>query len=209
MKIQKFNTDGGSVGELELSDAVFNIDYNKQIIYDIIKAENANKRQGNAATKGRSELSGGGAKPWRQKGTGRARQGSIRATQWVGGGVPFGPKPKDFSIKVPQKVKQAAYRAIFSLKANGGQIKALDALSLESHKTSQIHRILKNFNLSDKKQKVTILVDNEDKNLKLAMRNIPHVNYLNVNRLSGRSLFYNKMILGTEEALKKVESILS
>ncbi len=198
---------GESVGDLEVSDAVFNVDYNKQVIYDIIKAENANQRQGNAATKSRGMVSGGGSKPWRQKGTGRARQGTIRATQWVGGGIPFGPKPRDLEVRLPKKVKHAAYRAILSLKANEGKLMILDSLQIDAPKTSYMSTMLRNFKFMDKNQKITILVSDENKDIKLASRNIPNLTYLNVQRLSGRSLFYNKMILGTEDAIKKLEEM--
>lgn len=204
MKLPKFNIKGQSISEIEVSDSVFNVAVNRSLIHDLIKQENNNLRQGNASTKGRSDVSGGGIKPWKQKGTGRARQGSIRATQWVGGGVPFGSKPRSFKSKMPQKMRQSAYRNILSLKANEGKFKVIDQLLITEPKTKLMAEVIRNFNINEK---VLFIVANEDRNFKLAARNLPNVKYLHVTRLSGRDLFYNKLVIGTEEAVRQLEKI--
>ena len=120
MKVDKYSIDGKVVGQVELYDRVFNVKINDVLIYELIKTANANLRQGTASTKERSLIRGGGAKPWRQKGTGRARQGSIRSPQWKGGGTVFGPWPRDYRIELPRAIKSEAYRSLFSLKAKQG-----------------------------------------------------------------------------------------
>lgn len=204
MKLKKYNMDGADIGELEVSDAVFNIDAKKEVIYELIKKENNNERQGNASTKGRGDAAGGGEKPWRQKGTGRARQGTIRATQWVGGGRPFGPKPRELKKELPQKKRQAAYRAIFSLKAHQGSLRVIDEIKVAEPKTRLVAQLLKNLKA---KGTVTLLLDEDDRNLKLALRNLQGVRYLNVARLRGKELFYNKEIIGSEKAIRKLEEM--
>jgi large subunit ribosomal protein L4 len=204
MKLPKYSTGGDKIGEIELDDSVFKVDANRELIYQIIKSEEANKRLGCAATKTRGMVSGGGAKPWRQKGTGRARQGSTRATQWVGGGIPFGPHPRNFSYKIPKKMRQNAIRAILSYKANNGAIRILDKMEVQEPKTKIIAGMLKKLNI---KHRVTMLISEENKNFKLAARNIPNLKYLHVSRLSGRELFINKEILASEEAIKMIEKL--
>ncbi len=205
MKLPKFNMDGQQTGEVDLNDSVFNVAVNKGLIYDLIRAEQMNRRQGNASTKGRSFVSGGGAKPWRQKGTGRARQGSIRATQWVGGGVPHGAKPRPFEIRMPQKMRQSAYRSILSYKANMGAVKVLDQFVLAEAKTRLAAAVLKKLEIN---YKITIVLDDDSSSLKLALRNIPNVKYIHFSRLSGQDLFLNKEILVTEKAAKELEKAL-
>lgn len=205
MKVAKYNAEGSQLGEIDVDDSVFNVQVNKGLIYEVIRAEDTNKRQGNASTKGRSFVSGGGAKPWRQKGTGRARQGSTRATQWVGGGIPHGSKARDFQIKMPQKMRHSAFRSILSFKANEGSLRVLDQFQVYEPKTRLVAEMLKKMEV---KSSVTFLFHEDDKNLKLAMRNIPYLKYLHVSRLSGRDLFYNKEIIATEGAIREIEKSL-
>ena len=126
MKVDKYNIEGKVVGQVDLSDEVFAAEINDVLIYEYIKAANANLRQGTHKTKERAEVRGGGAKPWRQKGTGRARAGSSRSPIWRGGGMIFGPRPRDYRIELPKKIKKAAYRSLFSLKAKEGSIKVIE-----------------------------------------------------------------------------------
>lgn len=204
MKLPKYSLDGSKTGEIELDDTVFKIDPNRQLIYEVIKSEEANSRTGTAATKTRGMVRGGGAKPWRQKGTGRARQGTIRATQWVGGGIPFGPKPRDYSYKLPKKMRKNAICSILSYKANNGAIRIFDELKISEPKTRILASILKQLKIN---HKVTILIAEEDKNFKIAARNLKNVKYLHVSRLCARDLFLNKEILATANAIRGIEEI--
>lgn len=141
-KINVYNIEGTVVGEMELSDQVFGIEPNESVVHLVVKQQLANRRQGTAKVKTRSERRGGGRKPWRQKGTGRARHGSIRAAQWVGGGRIFGPTPRDYSFSVPKKVRRLALKSVLSDKAQSGSLIALEALQLEEIKTKAMKQIL-------------------------------------------------------------------
>ena len=134
-KINVLNVSGQNVGEIELNDSIFDIEVNEHVLYEAVKCQLANKRQGTQSAKTRAEVRGGGRKPWRQKGTGRARQGSIRSVQWVGGGVAFAPKPRDYSYSLPKKVRRLAMKSALSSKVQDKEIIVLDALSLEAPKT--------------------------------------------------------------------------
>ncbi len=196
MKVDKYSIDGNIVGQVELSDAVFGTEVNDVLIYELIKSANANLRQGTHSTKERAEVRGGGAKPWRQKGTGRARAGSSRSPIWVGGGTVFGPRPRSYRIDLPKKLKQSAYRSLFSLKAKQGGIKVVEDFSVEG-KTKQVAEIGKALSVT----KGILITDSEDNNLKRAIRNIPWFNYNNMKRISSREIFYSKEVVITESAL--------
>jgi len=196
MKIDKYSIDGSVVGQVELSDEVFGAEINDNLIYELVKSANANLRQGTHSTKGRSEVRGGGAKPWRQKGTGRARAGTSRSPIWKGGGVVFGPKPRDYRIDLPKRIKQAAYKSLFSLKIKEGAVKVVEDFTVEG-KTSQVAKIGKSLSVT----KGVLITDNEDGLLKRAIKNIKWFNYNNVKRLSGRDVFYSKELVITESAV--------
>ncbi|HSV97905.1 MAG TPA: 50S ribosomal protein L4 [Spirochaetota bacterium] len=198
MILDKLSKDGKVVGQVELDDRVFNAKINDVLIYELVKAANANLRQGTHCTKERSFVRGGGAKPYKQKGTGRARQGSIRAPQWKGGGTIFGPHQRDYRIELPKGMRGAAYRALLSLKAKEGSIKVVEDLKVESGKTREIAVIGKALNV----QKGVLITDSEDAMLKRALRNIPWFVYNNVQRISGRDIFYSKTLILTEGAVK-------
>ncbi len=198
MVIDKFSIDGKVSGQIELSESVFNAKINDVLIYEMVKAANANLRQGTHSTKERSFVRGGGAKPWRQKGTGRARQGSIRAPQWRGGGIVFGPWPRSYRIELPRRIKQEAYRSLFSLKVREGAIKVIDDFSVESGKTRDVAKIGKAFSI----KKAVLVTGSDDMMLKRAIRNMPNFIYNNVGRISGRDIFYSPTILITESAVK-------
>jgi large subunit ribosomal protein L4 len=198
MVIDKYSIDGKVSGQVELAESVFNSKVNDVLIYELVKAANANLRQGTHCVKGRSFVRGGGARPWRQKGTGRARQGSIRAPQWRGGGIVFGPTPRDYRIDLPKKVRREAYRSLFSLKAKEGAIKVIEDFEIENGKTREIAAIGKAFSV----KKAVLVTGSEDIKLKRAMKNIPNFMFNNVNRVSGRDIFYSQTLLITESAVK-------
>ena len=197
MKIDKYSKDGKVVGQVDLADEVFNSEVNDVLIYELIKAANANLRQGTHKTKERAEVRGGGTKPWRQKGTGRARAGTTRSPLWVGGGVVFGPRVRSYRTDLPQKVKKAAYRSLFSLKQKEGSLKVLEDINVDG-KTKEMAAIGKALEIN----KGVLITDNEDNLLKRAIRNIPWFTYNNVKRISSRDIFYSKEIVITESAVK-------
>lgn len=197
MKVDKYSIDGKVVGQVELADEVFGAKVNDVLVYEYIKAANANLRQGTHKTKERSDVSGGGAKPWKQKGTGRARSGSSRSPIWVGGGTVFGPRPRDYSISIPKKMKQAAYRSIFSIKAQEGAIKVVEDFEVTG-KTKEAAAVGKALDV----KKGVLITGSENPLLKRAFRNIPWFLHNNVQRLSGRDLFYSKNVIITESAVQ-------
>lgn len=149
-KVALFNQDGKNVGEIELQDAVFGIEPNNKVLFDAIIMQRAAMRQGTSKVKNRSEVRGGGRKPWRQKGTGRARQGSIRSPQWRGGGVVFGPVPRSYSYKLPKKVRRLAIKSALSTKVQDNSIVVLEALSFDAPKTKEMVAVLKNLTVERK-----------------------------------------------------------
>lgn len=205
MKVEKYSKEGKLIGELELPEDLFSTGISNGAIYDAIKAENANLRQGTHSTKDRSEVSGGGKKPWVQKGTGRARQGSIRAPHWVGGGIIHGPKPRDYSINISKKVKQKAVLSILNKKAVESKIKVIEDVDMNNYSTKAIHQILKNMNLLNSGN-VSWLVTGENQFLKRSMRNIPFLKYINAKRIVCRDLLYNNNLVIFESAIQEMRS---
>ncbi len=199
MKVDKYSIDGKVVGSVELSDSVFGAEVNDILIYELIKSANANLRQGTHKTKGRAEMSGGGAKPWKQKGTGRARSGSSRSPIWKGGGTIFGPVPRSYRIDLPRTIRRSAYRALFSLKAKQGSIKVVEDFKVNG-KTKEVAKIGKALSIS----KGTIIADSDDSMLKRSVKNIPWLTYNNVNRISSKDIFYSKELILTESAVMKL-----
>lgn len=199
MKVDKYSIKGSVLGQVDLPDEIFNVEINDVLVYDLIKAANANLRQGTHKTKERWEVRGGGAKPWRQKGTGRARAGSSRSPVWKGGGTSFGPVPRDYTIEIPKKMKVAAYKSLFSLKAKLGQIKVVEDFTVGG-KTKEMAAIGKALVIS----KGCLIADTEDSMLKRAIRNIPWFTFNNVKRIYSRDIFYSKELVITEGALKNL-----
>ena len=204
MKIDKYSIDGKVVGQVELSDEVFGTTVNDVLIYEMIKAANANLRQGTHKTKERSDVNGGGAKPWRQKGSGRARAGTSRSPLWVGGGTIFGPRPRDYRIELPKKVKAAAYRSLFLLKLKEGSIKVVENFEVAG-KTKEVAAIAKSFSVT----KGLLISENESPLLKRSIKNISYFMLNNVKRISSRDIFYSKQVLITEDALKFINDSYS
>jgi large subunit ribosomal protein L4 len=197
MKTKVYSIQGEPVKDITLDDAVFNREVNNDAIYYAITNELANARVGTASTKTRSEVRGSTAKPWPQKGMGRARAGRRRSPIWVGGGVTFGPKPRDYSYKVPKKLKRLAFKSIFSLKAQLEQLKVVEDFTVESGKTKDLAGILKNFGNGER---TVIVLKDDDTMLKRAGSNIPWLKTLSFNRLRAHDLFYGRNILVLETA---------
>ncbi len=205
-KVNVYNILGEQVGEIELSDNVFGVEINHDALYHVIKNHLANRRQGTQSAKTRAEVRGGGRKPWRQKGTGRARQGSIRAPQWTGGGIVFAPKPRDYSYKVPKKVKRLAMKSALSSKVAENKIIVLDKLSLEQPKTKEMVKILENIKAS---KKALIVMESKDENVIKSARNIPDVQTTLVNSLNVYDILKYDSFIITQDAVKKVEEVFA
>lgn len=208
MKVDIYKIDGSLTGrQVELNPKVFDIQPNDHAIYLAVKAYLANQRQGTAKAKERSEVSGGGKKPWRQKGTGRARAGSIRSPLWVGGGTVFGPKPRDYEMKLPKKVKLLARLSALTYKARNNQIVVVEDFNLDQPKTKEMFNIIKALNLNDKK--TLLLTGSYSKNIYLSGRNIPTLNVLEAKKASTYDILNNKVLLLQESALNLINQQFS
>ncbi len=205
MKQKLLNIKGEEVKDIKLNENIFGIEPNNKVLYDAIILTRASLRQGTHKTKVRSEVSGGGRKPWRQKGTGRARQGSIRAVQWRGGGVAFGPVPRDYSKKMNRKERRLALKSALAVKASDMII--LDELKLATPKTKDMLNILKTLKVSD--VKTLLIVKELDENIILASRNLNNVTLLEANEINVLDLVANEKVVITEEALKAIEEVLA
>jgi len=202
----KYNSKGEKTAEIDLSDDIFDIEINKEVVHQVVTAQLAKVRSGTASTKTRSEVRGGGRKPWRQKGTGRARHGSIRSPLWVGGGITFGPKPRSYNKKVNKKMKKNALKSVLTDKVKNEGVMILDELKMDEIKTQEMVNFLDDLGLKDRK--VLILLPGKDKNIYLSARNIPHVKTLVLDGLNTYDLLDNEVILTTEEAVRKIEEVL-
>lgn len=206
MKVKVYNTKAVEVGQIELADAVFNCEYNEALIHQAVVAYQANQRQGTKSALTRTEVRGGGAKPWRQKGTGRARQGSIRAPQWIKGGVVFAPKPRDFSKKLNKKMKSQAFRSAISYKVANNELVIVDELTLAAPKTKLMAEILKNFKF-DKRTLVVVSGDAAD--VVRAGANIEKLTVTDAALANVYQLVSNVAIIVTKDAIKKIEEAYS
>ena len=189
---------------MELNEAVFGQEYNEALIHQVVVAQLANKRQGNKSTLTRSEVRGGGAKPWRQKGTGRARQGSIRSPQWTGGGVVFAPKQRDFSQKINKKMRVAATISALSAKVADNKMVVVENLAFEQAKTKLVAQMLKAFDI---KGKVIVLTDKDDETVLRACANIQNVTVCNVDLINVYDLVANADCIATQAAIRKLEEV--
>lgn len=206
-QVMKYDVNGKELGNIELPASVFNENINEHAVHQVVVSQLAKIRQGTASTKTRREVSGGGKKPWRQKGTGRARHGSIRSPLWVGGGVTFGPKPRSYDKKVPRKVKKLALRSILTDKLESGSLIVLEELSFDKPKTSQMVEVLRNLELEG--AKVVIVIPEKDTNVYLSARNIPGVKTLVVDALNAYDLLNNDYLVIVNEAIEKIEEVLT
>ncbi len=210
-RVNVLNQLGEKVGTVTLNDEVYKIEPNEQVVYEVINAERAGMRQGTHKVKGRSEVSGGGRKPWRQKGTGRARQGSIRSPQWVGGGVVFGPQPRDYSKKVNRKVNSLAIKSLLSSRLATKDLIVLDELKIENGKTKEFVAVLKALELENLKTLVILKKANEEQKEEAfkvlqSSNNIPSVKVQTVDHVSAYDLILaDKLVLTKEAALEYVE----
>ncbi len=205
-KIDLLNLKGEKVNELKLNEEIFSITPNDKVLYDAIILARASLRQGTHSTKNRSEVSGGGRKPWRQKGTGHARQGSIRAVQWVGGGRYGTPVPRDYSKKQNRKERRLALKSALSHKFNDNEVIVMEELVLTTPKTKEIMTLLNTLKIADKK--VLFVVEDFTENVILASRNVPNVALIAANELNVLDLVNSDVVVFTSEAIKKIEEAL-
>lgn len=205
-KVALYNVSGAQVGEIELSDAVFGIEPHIHVLHEAVLMQRASLRQGTHKTKGRSEVRGGGRKPWKQKGTGRARQGSIRAPQWKGGGTVFGPTPRSYAYKLPKKVRRLAIKSALSSKVIGNEMIVLDQLDLAAPKTKEFVAILNNLKVE---RKALVVAADYNENVALSARNIPGVKFVAADGINVLDVVsYDKLII-TKDAVQKVEEVLA
>ena len=197
------NINGEKVGDIELNDAIFGIEANEHVMHLAVLQYLANQRQGTQSTKTRAEVRGGGRKPWRQKGTGRARQGSIRSPQWTGGGVVFAPKPREYSFKLSKKAKKLALQSALSTKVAENKIIVLDELTLPEIKTKEMVKVIKNINCG----KALFVMDGSNINVMLSARNIPDVKTASVNTINVYDLLKYNTLVVTKEAVAKIEEV--
>ena len=198
-----YNMEGNEVGTMELNDAVFGVEVNEHLVHLAVVRQLANKRQGTQKAKTRSEVSGGGRKPWRQKGTGHARQGSIRAPQWTGGGVVFAPTPRDYSVKMNKKEKQLAMKSVLTSKVNESKFIVLDELKLAEIKTKQIKAVLDNL----KVEKALIVTKEKDDVVVKSANNLPKVATTALNNINVYDILKYDTVVVTSEAVAAIEEV--
>ena len=201
--ISVYNMEGNEVGTIELNDAVFGVKVNEHLVHQAVVRHLANKRQGTQKAKTRAEVRGGGRKPWRQKGTGHARQGSIRAPQWTGGGVVFAPVPRDYSKKMNKKERRAALRSALTSRVEAEKLIVLDELRLEEIKTKEMQRILNNLKL----EKAVIVLPEKDEKVVLSARNIPNVATISSDMLSVYDVMKYSTVIMTKAAVASIEEV--
>ena len=202
-KVSVYNIEGKVVGDMELNDAVFGVEVNTHLVHQAVVLQLANKRQGTQSAKTRSEVSGGGRKPWRQKGTGHARQGSTRAPQWTGGGIVFAPKPRDYSFKMNKKEKNLALKSVLTTKVAENKFIVVDGLSFDEIKTKNMVNVLKNLEV----KKALVVTDDDNKNVTLSSRNIPGVKTAFTNTINVYDILkYDKMVVA-KDVISKIEEV--
>ncbi len=204
-KVALYNQTGAQVGEIELADSVFGIEPNRSVLHDAVVMQQASQRQGTHDTKGRSEVRGGGRKPWKQKGTGRARQGSIRSPQWVGGGIVFGPTPRSYAYKLPKKVRRLAIKSALSSKVQANEILVLEGLAFDAPKTKDMVQVLKGLNVD---RKALVVTGEFTDAVAKSARNIPGVKFVTAEGINVLDVLgYDKLVI-TKDAVAKVEEVL-
>ena len=198
-----YNTEGKEVDKLELNDAVFGVEINEHLVHMAVVAQLANKRQGTQSAKTRAEVRGGGRKPWRQKGTGHARQGSTRSPQWTGGGVVFAPKPRDYSVKLNKKEKANAIKSVLTSKVNEEKFIVLDEFKLDEIKTKKFQAVLDNLKVS---KALVVLAENDEK-VVMSARNIPAVKTALTNTINVYDILKGDTLVLTKDAVAKIEEV--
>ena len=203
-KVALYNISGEQIGDIDLMDSIFGIDVNVDAMHQVVKMLLANKRQGTQSALTRAEVRGGGRKPWRQKGTGRARHGSTRSPQWTHGGVVFAPKPRSYRYSLPKKIRRIAMKSALTTKVNGNNIIVLDELNFEAPKTKQVVNMLENLKVDSK---ALIVLAEKNENVEKSARNIPNINTSLVNTLNVYDILnYDKFII-TKAAVEKIEEV--
>ena len=202
-KVSVYNMEGQQVGELELNDAVFGVEINEHLVNQAVKLQLANKRQGTQSAKTRSEVSGGGRKPWKQKGTGHARQGSTRAPQWTGGGVVFAPKPRDYSFKMNKKEKRAALKSALTAKVEENKFIVIDEIALSEIKTKSIANMLKGLDVS----KALVVLEDGNVNAEISARNIADVKTAKTNTINVFDVLKYNTVVATKAAVQAIEEV--
>ncbi len=198
-----YNMEGKEVGSLELNDAVFGVEINEHLVHMAVVQQLANNRQGTQKAKTRSEVSGGGRKPWRQKGTGHARQGSIRAPQWTGGGVVFAPTPRDYSFKLNKKEKRAALKSALTSRVNNNKLIVVDELKLDEVKTKKFQEVLNNLKVN----KALVVLNDNDQNVVLSARNIPAIKTALTNTINVYDILKYDTVVVTKAAVATIEEV--
>ena len=201
--VSVFNMEGKEVGTIELNDAVFGVEVNEHLVHMAVVQQLANNRQGTQKAKTRSEVSGGGRKPWRQKGTGHARQGSTRAPQWTGGGIVFAPVPRDYSFKLNKKEKRAALKSALTSKVQGSSLVVIDELKFEEIKTKNFVNVMNNL----KVQKGLVVIADNDANVVMSAKNVADVNTTLVNNINVYDIMKAKTVVLTKDAVAKIEEV--
>ena len=203
LKVDVLNMEGKKVKDIELSESVFGVEVNDIVVHTALVNYLANQRQGTQSTKTRAEVRGGGKKPWKQKGTGRARQGSIRAPQWIKGGIALGPKPRSYKYAIPKKMRQLAFKSVLTSKLQEGELVVVDKLELKEIKTKNMINILNSLNANN----ALVMLSEKNLNVQASSRNIANVKTTLVNTINIFDLLkYNKLVI-TEDAVKKLEEV--
>ena len=202
-KVSVYNIEGKEVDTIELNDAVFGVEVNEHLVHMAVVNQLANNRQGTQKAKTRSEVSGGGRKPWRQKGTGHARQGSIRAPQWTGGGVVFAPVPRDYEVKMNKKERRAALKSALTSKVQDNKLVVVDSLALAEAKTKEMQKVLTNL----KAEKALIVTAGDDQNVVLSARNIADVQTATVNTINVYDVMKHNTVVVTKDAVASIEEV--
>ena len=198
-----YNMEGNEVGTMELNDAVFGVEINEHLVHLAVVRQLANNRQGTQKAKTRSEVSGGGRKPWRQKGTGHARQGSIRAPQWTGGGVVFAPVPRDYEVKMNKKERRAALKSALTSKVQENKLVVVDSLALAETKTKEMQKVLTNL----KADKALVVTADDDQKVVLSARNIADVQTATVNTINVYDVMKHNTVVVTKDAVASIEEV--
>ena len=202
-QVTVYNKEGNEVGTLELNDAVFGVDVNEHLVHMAVVAQLANKRQGTQKAKTRSEVSGGGRKPWRQKGTGHARQGSTRAPQWKGGGMVFAPTPRDYTIRLNKKEKRAALKSALTSRVNDNKFIVVDDMSFDEIKTKKFQAVMDNLKVA----KALVVLDDGSNNAALSARNLPAVKTAYVNTINVYDILKYNTVVATKAAVANIEEV--
>ena len=201
--VSVYNIEGKEVGKIDLSDAVFGVEVNEHLVHMAVVSQLANNRQGTQKAKTRSEVSGGGRKPWRQKGTGHARQGSTRAPQWTGGGVVFAPVPRDYSFKMNKREKRAALKSALTSRVEENKFIVIDEINFEEAKTKNFANILKNLDVS----KALVVLEDDNKNSELSARNIADVKTAKTNTINVYDILKYNTVITTKAVVAKIEEV--